>query len=105
MTRSSLGVDLADSLLELGQEKAGQKGLQNIEFRCGDFSQLALPDESFDAIVCVFGIFFLPDMEAAIAELWRMLRPGDQLAITSWGQRVFEPANTTFWDTIEAERP
>ena len=105
VTGSVLGVDLADSLLELGRRKAGQKGLQNIEFQCGDFSQLALPDESFDAIVCVFGIFFLPDMEAAIAELWRMLRPGGQLVITSWGKRVFEPANTTFWNAIEAERP
>ncbi|NJR32395.1 MAG: hypothetical protein HC778_05605 [Chamaesiphon sp. CSU_1_12] len=34
------------------------------------------------------------------AELWRMLRPGGTLAITSWGARVFEPANRTFWDAI-----
>jgi trans-aconitate methyltransferase len=44
-------------------------------------------------------------MEAAIAELWRMLRPGGKLAITSWGPRVFEPANQTFWNAVQAERP
>jgi ubiquinone/menaquinone biosynthesis C-methylase UbiE len=104
-TGSVLGVDLADTLLDLGRKKSTQQGLDNLEFQCADFSQLNLPNEQFDAIVCVFGIFFLPDMEAAIAELWRMLRPGGKLAITSWGHRVFEPANQIFWQTIEVERP
>jgi ubiquinone/menaquinone biosynthesis C-methylase UbiE len=104
-TGSVLGADLADSLLELARTKSQQAGLTNIEFQCGDFTNLGLPSESFDAIVCVFGIFFVPDMEAAVAELWRMLRPGGKLAITSWGTRVFEPANQTFWNAIKAERP
>ncbi len=104
-TGSVLGIDLAEDLLKLGREKAALKGLNNIEFRSGDFAQLDLPDGHFDTIVCVFGIFFLPDMEAAITELWRMLRPGGQLAVTSWGSRIFEPANTTFWNAIKAERP
>ena len=44
-------------------------------------------------------------MEAAVAELWRMLLPGGKLAITSWGTRVFEPANQTFWNAVKVERP
>jgi ubiquinone/menaquinone biosynthesis C-methylase UbiE len=104
-TGSVLGVDIAASLLELAREKSQQQGLKNIEFHCGDFTNLNLPSESFHAIVCVFGIFFVPDMEVAIAELWRMLRPGGKLAITSWGARVFEPANQTFWEAIASERP
>jgi ubiquinone/menaquinone biosynthesis C-methylase UbiE len=104
-TGSVLGVDLADSLLELARHKSHHQGLANIEFRCGDFTTMGLPSESFDAIVCVFGIFFIPDMEAAVAELWRMLRTGGKLAITSWGTRVFEPANQTFWNTVKSERP
>jgi ubiquinone/menaquinone biosynthesis C-methylase UbiE len=104
-TGSVLGVDLAESLLELARQKSQQQGLENLELRCGDFTNLNLPSDSFDAIVCIFGIFFVPDMEAAVAELWRMLRPGGKLAITSWGARVFEPANQTFWKTIESERP
>jgi ubiquinone/menaquinone biosynthesis C-methylase UbiE len=104
-TGAVLGVDLAESLLELARRKAQAQGLAQVEFRCGDFTKLNLPSEQFDAIVCVFGIFFVPEMEAAVAELWRMLRPGGKLAITSWGLRVFEPANQTFWRSIEAERP
>ncbi len=104
-TGSVLGADLADSLLALARQKSQQQGLANIEFRCGDFTNMGLPSESFDAIICVFGIFFVPDMEAAVAELWRMLRPGGKLAITSWGTRVFEPANQIFWNAVKAERP
>ena len=99
-----LGIDLAESLLKLARNKSQQRGLENIEFRYGDFENLGLPNESFDAIVCVFGIFFVPDMLAAIRELWRMLRPGGKLAITSWGKKVLEPANQMFWNAIEAER-
>jgi ubiquinone/menaquinone biosynthesis C-methylase UbiE len=54
-----LGIDLAESLLQLARQKSHQQGLENIEFRCGDFESLGLPDESFDAVVCVFGIFFV----------------------------------------------
>ncbi|MCU0551800.1 MAG: class I SAM-dependent methyltransferase [Leptolyngbya sp. Prado105] len=100
-----LGIDIAESLLQLARDKAQQQGLENIKFQVGDFETLGFPDESFDAIVCVFGIFFVPDMQAAVRELWRMLRPGGKLAITSWGERVFEPANRVFWDAIAVERP
>jgi hypothetical protein len=34
-----------------------------------------------------------------------MVRPGGQLAITSWGDKIFQPATQFFWDAIEAERP
>ncbi len=104
-TGQVLGIDLAESLLELARHKSEQQGLQNIEFRYSDFENLGLPSESFDAIVCVFGIFFVPDMLAAVRELWRMVRPGGKLAITSWGDKVFEPANQSFWNAIETERP
>jgi ubiquinone/menaquinone biosynthesis C-methylase UbiE len=100
-----LGIDLAQKLLDLGRIKAKQKDLNNIEFKVGDFQNLGLPNQSFDAIVCVFGIFFVPDMLSGVKELWRMVRPGGKLAITSWGSKVFEPANRVFWANIETERP
>jgi ubiquinone/menaquinone biosynthesis C-methylase UbiE len=104
-TGQVLGIDLAEALMTLARNKSQQQGLGNIEFRYGDFENLGLPDASFDEIVCVFGIFFVPDMRAAIRELWRMLRPGGKLAITSWGENIFEPAHQMFWRAIEAEYP
>ena len=100
-----LAVDLAEGLLDLARAKAERRGLSNIQFRVGDFEELGLPDNSFDAVICVFGIFFVPDMPRAVRELWRMVRPKGQLAITTWGPNFCEPANTIFWDTVRRERP
>jgi ubiquinone/menaquinone biosynthesis C-methylase UbiE len=100
-----VAVDLADRLIALAEAKAAVKRLENIEFRVADMLDLGYPDESFDAVVCVFGIFFVPDMQAAIRELWRMVKPGGRLAITTWGPDLFEPANSAFWDAVGAVRP
>jgi ubiquinone/menaquinone biosynthesis C-methylase UbiE len=100
-----VAVDLADRLMALAEAKAAAKRLENIEFWVADMLDLGYPDESFDAVVCVFGIFFVPDMQAAIRELWRMVKPGGRLAITTWGPDLFEPANSAFWEAVGEVRP
>jgi ubiquinone/menaquinone biosynthesis C-methylase UbiE len=95
-----VGVDIAVPLLELARAKAARERLTNVEFRPGDAMRTGLPGESFDAVVCVFGVFFAPDMPAFAAEMWRMVRPGGTLAITTWGPGWCEPASTVFWDSV-----
>jgi ubiquinone/menaquinone biosynthesis C-methylase UbiE len=99
-----VGIDLAERLLELARAKAAARGLAQVEFQVGDMLALDVPSASQDAVVCVFGIFFSPDMVAAVRELWRVLRPGGRLAITTWGPRLFEPASSAFWDAVRRER-
>jgi ubiquinone/menaquinone biosynthesis C-methylase UbiE len=103
-TGKVVGVDVAQSLLELARAKAAQRRLGNTQFELGDLLSLSFPNESFDAAVCVFGIFFVPDMAAAVKELWRCVRPGGQLAVTTWGPNLFEPANSAFWTSIKDVR-
>ena len=91
-----IGVDLADRLLTRAREKSRQQGLSNIEFRQGDMEDLGYPDGNFDAVVSVFSIFFVPDMTMQVGELWRMVKPGGQLAITTWGPQAFEPGQRHF---------
>jgi len=100
-----IGVDLAKELLELARGKAAQQHFGNIQFELGDMLSLRFPSGSFDAVVCVFGIFFVPNMSMAVHELWRLVRPGGQLAVTTWGPNLFEPANTAFWRSIKNVRP
>ena len=100
-----LGIDLAADLLELARRKAAARGLANVEFRVGDMLAPALPAGAFDAVVCVFGIFFVLDIPQAVRALWGLVRPGGRLAVTTWGPRFFEPANTAFWDSVRAVRP
>ena len=100
-----LGIDVAEPLLELARARAAREGLDNTEFRHGDATCTGLPDGGFDAVVCVFGVFFAPDMPAFAAEMWRLVRPGGLLAVTTWGPGLFEPANTHFWGSVGEVEP
>ena len=102
---SVVAVDLAANLLELARAKAQAAGLRNIRFLQADMRATGLPDESFDAVVCVFGVFFVPDRSSLMRELWRMVRPGGTLAVTCWGPNALEPGATAFWDAIAGIRP
>jgi len=100
-----IAVDLAKQLLELARTKAIQRRLGNIEFEVGDLLSMRFPVASFDAVVCVFGIFFLPDMPRAVGALWSRVRPGGKLVVTTWGRNFCEPANNAFWCSIKDMRP
>ena len=104
-TGKVIGVDLAKQLLESARTKAIQRRLGNIEFEIGDMLSMRFPVASFDAVVCVFGIFFVPDMAKAVSELWSRIRPGGKLAVTTWGPNFCEPASDAFWRSIKNVRP
>jgi ubiquinone/menaquinone biosynthesis C-methylase UbiE len=100
-----IAIDAAGDLLALLRAKARARGLHRLDARSGDMLDPPVGDEQFDAVVCVFGIFFVADMAHAVRELWARVAPGGQLAITTWGPRVFEPANSRFWEAVRRERP
>jgi len=100
-----IGIDLAKQLLDLARTKAIQRRLTNIEFEVGDMLSMRFSPATFDAVVCVFAIFFVPDMTRAVSELWSRIRSGGKLAVTTWGQDFCEPANGAFWDSIKDVRP
>ena len=103
-TGDVIGVDLSKGLLELARQKATRRSLRNIKFEIGDMLSLRFPTESFDAVVCVFGVFFVPDMAKAVSELWSRIRPGGKLAVTTWGPNFLEPASNAFWRSIKNVR-
>jgi len=76
---SVLGLDFAAEMVAL----AGRKW-PGVEFRASDAEHLDLPDATFDAVVMNFGILHLADPDRALAEAWRVLRPGGRLAFTVW---------------------
>jgi ubiquinone/menaquinone biosynthesis C-methylase UbiE len=104
-TGQVLGIDVAAPLLDLARAKAAREGLANVEFRHGDATSTGLPDGGFDAVLCVFGIFFARDMTAFAAEMWRLVRPGGVLVVTTWGPGLFEPGNELFWEAVRRVDP
>jgi ubiquinone/menaquinone biosynthesis C-methylase UbiE len=104
-TGKVIAVDLAQNLLKKGIKRAENLLLTNIDFRRGDLETLPFADQSFDAVICVFGIFFVPDLSRTIPGLWRLVRPDGLLAITIWGAKAFEPADAIFWEAVRREDP
>lgn len=100
-----LGVDVAEPLLALARARAARLGLSQLEFRVSDARRTNLASGTFDAVVCVFGVFFVPDMASFVAEMWRLVRPAGTLAITTWGPELFEPASEVFWRAVQEIEP
>ena len=76
--------DLADHMLDTAREKAEKLGIKNVEFRACDACELPFEDNTFDAISCRMGFMFFPDMELAVKEMVRVLKPGGRVASAVW---------------------
>jgi ubiquinone/menaquinone biosynthesis C-methylase UbiE len=100
-----VGIDVAARMLAKARDKAGVRGLCNVEFRLGDMRRLDVADGSVDVAVCALGLYFAADLGAAVAELWRTVAPGGRLVIATWGRRVLEPAHSYLLAAVAAVRP
>lgn len=100
-----LGIDAAAGPLARARAKASRRGLTNVAFASGDMAAPRQPDNSYDVVICVLGIYFAVNIPAVLAGLWKIVRPGGTLAITTWGPRALEPANTMYFDAVAAQRP
>lgn len=78
-----VGIDYVEALLARGRERASAEGL-DIDLRYGDAEELPFADDSFDAVLSVFGSMFAPDHERTAAEILRVVRPGGTIALASW---------------------
>lgn len=74
------GVDISASMLEIARTRAAEIG-RDAELRVGDAQALELPDKSFDTVVCTLALCSIPDAEAAVAEMRRVLRPGGRVLL------------------------
>jgi SAM-dependent methyltransferase len=79
----AVGVDISPALVELARRRAGEDGLEGVEFLLADAQTHAFKAE-FDAIVSRFGVMFFPDPVAAFANLRTALKPGGRLAFACW---------------------
>lgn len=68
----------------LNVARATMSAADRVEWGQADMCTLRFADHQFDAIVCQFGLMFVPDKAAAIREARRVLRPGGSLLLTTW---------------------
>jgi ubiquinone/menaquinone biosynthesis C-methylase UbiE len=74
------GIEFSPAMLDLARRRADELGLQ-VDLHVGDAQALDLPDASFDTVVCTLSLCAIPDDQRAVAEMWRVLRPGGRLLL------------------------
>jgi SAM-dependent methyltransferase len=85
-TGTVLGLDLSRAMIDGVQALARARDIHNAEFRRIDSElELGVPDRSFDAATCRFGLMFTPDPARALAAVRRALKPGGRAAVSTWG--------------------
>jgi ubiquinone/menaquinone biosynthesis C-methylase UbiE len=77
-----VATDLNQPMPDKAKALVGRDG--RIEWRQADAQALPFAKESFDAVVCQFGMMFLPDKVRGYAEARRVLRPGGWLVFNVW---------------------
>lgn len=77
-----VGIDITPQMIELGKEKVRAAGYEGvIELRLADAENLPFENDSFDAIIVAFGVRNYENMDIAIKEMYRVLKPGGKVII------------------------
>ncbi|MBV9230073.1 MAG: class I SAM-dependent methyltransferase [Chloroflexi bacterium] len=69
------GIEISPAMLEIARTRA-QSLSRQVELLVGDAQALPFPDQHFDTVVSTLSLCCIPDERQAIAEVWRVLRPG-----------------------------
>ena len=77
-----VATDLNQAMVDYARTAVPAEG---IEWQAADAQALPFADGSFDAVVCQFGVMFLPDKVAGFREALRVLRPGGVMLTSTWG--------------------
>ena len=81
---SITGIDLAEPMLRRAQARVARRRLAGVEGLCVmDATQLAFPDETFDAAVVPYVLTVVPDPEAMMDEIVRVLKPGGDIILVN----------------------
>ena len=91
-----VGLDFSQSQVDLAH-----KTYPGIDFRQGDAEDLPFGPNVFDAIVMSLGLLHMPNAERALAEAYRVLKPGGFFAATVWAKLEENPAFRIVFGAIE----
>ncbi|SFB55789.1 Methyltransferase domain-containing protein [Amycolatopsis marina] len=108
------GIDFSPAMLGIARRCAADLG-RSVDLREGDAQQLPFPDASFDTVVCTLSLCGIADERTAIAEMYRVLRPGGTLllldhigsqhALIRFGQRLLEKITVRTIGDYQTRRP
>jgi SAM-dependent methyltransferase len=86
------GIDLSAEMLNFARARVRELGHGNIVFREGDATALAVPPETFDCVLCRWGLMFMGDIAVPLRGFHAALKPGGRLVAAVWGPADTAPA-------------
>ncbi len=99
-----LATDISPQMLSIARQRAASLGLQDvIEFKEGDAETIGLPDSAFDAVLCRWGLMFLPDLGEGLSNIYSSLVNGGYLAAAVWASPDKVPFLSVSMKTVVKE--
>lgn len=78
------GIDPIPGMVAASRRAAGLLELSNVQFDVAFADQLPFAEDTFDAVICRFGVMFFPAPLDGLREMLRVLKPGRKLALAVW---------------------
>ena len=100
-----VGLDVSTAMLARAQQHARAADAVQVEFVEGSLDNRPVHPDQFDAVTCVFGMFFARDIAATLATLASNLAAGGRMAVTTLGQQFFSPLYERFVELAATELP
>lgn len=88
---SVVASDITPEMVDKGRARTEAEGV-DVEWVVADAEELPFEDERFDCAASVFGAVFAPRPEVMISELFRVVRPGNTVGLTAWGDYGIQAA-------------
>lgn len=102
---SIIGIDLSEKMVhETNKELVNMGTGKNVKLRQMDAEHLQFPDDSFDHVLCGFAIFFFPQLDKAMAEFRRVLKPKGYICVSTF-DKTFEEEWDWFYEIVERYLP
>jgi ubiquinone/menaquinone biosynthesis C-methylase UbiE/DNA-binding transcriptional ArsR family regulator len=96
--KNVIAVDNSDKMVEYGSELARKHGVTNLEYRKGDLEDVPLRDQSVDLAFFSQALHHAPHPERAVAEAWRILKPGGRIVVLDLVRHAHEEARELYAD-------
>lgn len=96
-----MAIDLSEGMLQRAEQNIKEMALSNVDFSKMDAESLEFDNDYFDAVICSFGLFFIPDMLKALLQWRRVTKPGGVVLFSAFTENTFRPLLDLFAEDLK----